>query len=127
MSNPTSHPCPNCKEPAPRYLRAEGFSFGFTGPSVGATANTGVHKEDYPTADHAVGKDAESRWGVVQAREKVKEGARKQGGSPALIRHTASGHIDYEPMSDGGRVARRNLAKKAIDTFRAAAESKRSR
>jgi len=127
MNNYIVHPCPSCGDLAPRYLEGEGFSFGFTGTSVGATANTGVHKEDYPTADHAVGKDAESRWGVVQAREKVKEGAREQGGTYPLIRHTTRGHIDYEPMSDGGRVARRNLTKKAIDTFRAAAESKRSR
>ncbi len=123
--NPLTHPCPNCKEPAPRYLRAEGFAFAFANATTGATANTGVHKEDYPTADHAVGKSAEARWGEYSERTKVKEAARQQGGDYPLIRHTEPGHIDYEPMSTGGRIARRNLAKKAVASLREQADQRK--
>ena len=122
LDNYKGQPCPSCGQEAPRHLEGEGFAFAFTGNATGSTANTGVHKEDYPTADHAVGKSADARWGELDARAKVKDEARKQGGTPALIRHTTEGHLDYEPMSDGGRVARRNLAKKAIETLREQAE-----
>jgi len=125
LDNHKSHACPICGEQAPRHLEGEGFGFAFTGKATGSTANTGVHKEDYPTADHAVGRSAEARWGEYDARAKVKDAARKQGGSPALIRHTTPGHLDYEPMSDGGRIARRNLAKKAVQTLREKAESRK--
>ncbi len=118
LDNHKSHPCPICEEAAPRHLEGEGFGFAFSGSATGSTANTGVHKEDYPTADHAVGKSADDRWGEYSARSKIKEEARKQGGLYPLIRHTTAGHIDYEPMSDGGRIARRNLAKKAVETLR---------
>ena len=107
-----THECPRCHELAPRII--EGFAFGF---NQEATGNTGVHKEDYPTADHAVGRDAETRWESHQLREDVKGQARKKGGTHALIRHNPKdgSHIDYEPMSDGGRIARRSLAKFAVE------------
>lgn len=125
LDNHKIHSCPGCGEDAPRYLEGEGFGFSFSGSSTGSTANTGIHKEDYPTADHVVGKSADARWGEYGERSKVKEAARMQGGAYPLIRHTTTGHIDYEPMSDGGRVARRNLAKKAVDTLRGQAERRK--
>jgi len=99
-------------------LADEGFGFSFSSSPSAATANTGVHKDDYPTADQIVGREAEHNWGVIHRREKVKEEARGQGGTHALIRHDGEGFIDYEPMSDGGRVARRNLAKRAVEALR---------
>jgi len=125
LDNHKTHACPGCGNDAPRYIEGEGFAFAFTGHATGSTANTGVHKEDYPTADHVVGKSADARWGEYAARNKVKDAARSQGGAYPLIRHTSKGHIDYEPMSDGGRVARRNLAKKAIATLREQAEHRK--
>ncbi len=125
LENHKSHPCPGCGDQAPRHLEGEGFTFAFTGKATGSRANTGIHKEDYPTADHAVGKSADARWGEYREREKVKAEARKQGGEYPLIRHTTPGHLDYEPMSDGGRVARRNLAKKAVETLQEQAETRK--
>ncbi len=111
MDTHLSHPCPNCQTEAPQVI--EGFGFAFK-EGQGATANSGVHKQDYPTADQAVGRDAEKRWAAIHERDAVKAAARKQGGTEALIRHQGETFIDYEPMSDTGRKEHFNLAKKAV-------------
>jgi len=98
---------------------AQDLAFAFKGNQTGTTANTGVHDNDYPTADKVVGRDADARWAVIHEREKVKAAAREKGGTHALIRHNRRDYIDYEPMTDGGRTARRNLAHIAIDSVRA--------
>lgn len=118
MGEHATHPCPSCSEPANRVWENTGIAYGFKDSPGTAIANTGVHKEDYPTADHLIGKDAEKRWGEINEREKVKAEARKKGGTHALIRHNAADHIDYEPMSQTGRNARRQLAKATIDAIR---------
>lgn len=109
----TTHPCPSCKDPAPRRFDGEGFAFGFSEGGT-AAANSGVHDHDYPTADKAVGRSADERWELLSERDQVKKQAREQGGTQALIRHTSDKHIDYEPMSTTGRDARRALAKAAL-------------
>lgn len=124
MGDHTTHSCPQCKDEAPRILDGASFGFGFTAPATSAPANTGVHMDDYPTADRAVGKSAEARWGVITEREKVKGEARKQGETHALIRHTGPGFIDYEPMSDVGRGARRRLAKAAVEAAKVTRQEK---
>lgn len=113
MGEHTTHPCPSCKDPAPRLFDGEGFAFGF-GQGGTAVANSGVHDHDYPTADKAVGRSAEARWDLISKRDQVKNEARKQGGTHALIRHTGDSYIDYEPMSQTGRDARKALAKAAL-------------
>lgn len=123
MGDYTTHECPQCKSEAPQII--DGFSFGFA-EGKGAPANSGVHKQDYPTADQAVGRDAEKRWATVQAREQVKSEARKQGGTEALIRHNAPEHIDYEPMSDVGRKAHFKLAQRAVEAVRRAREARKA-
>ena len=106
-----THKCPSCAEAAPLVVSDFGFAFE---EGKGARANSGVHDHDYPTADQAVGRDADKRWAHIRAREEVKKAAREQGETPALIRHTGPGYIDYEPMSDQGRNARRKLVKDAM-------------
>lgn len=118
----TTHACPKCDDPAPQVI--EGFAFGFTDPPGAATANTGVHKHDYPTADIAVGRSADSRWAEIHEREKVKAEARKQGGTDALIRHNSKEYIDYEPMSDVGRKAHYSLAERAVAAVKRAREAR---
>lgn len=105
-----TYECPECHDSAPLVLSEFGFSFS-EGSSV---ANSGVHDHDYPTADKAVGRSSKKRWEHLEKRNEVKEKARKQGKTPALIRHTGEGFIDYEPMSAQGRDARRKLVKEAI-------------
>jgi len=118
-----SHECPSCHEVAPGVIA--GFAFDF---KEGATpGNTGVHKDDYPTADHAVGKDADKRWAYYAEREKVKTAARTQGETPALIRRTGTDYVEYEPMSDVGREAHRNLTKKALGRLQTARATRGSR
>lgn len=119
----TTHECPKCKGDAPQVI--DGFAFGFA-DGKGDPANSGVHKHDYPTADQAVGKDAEKRWATVHAREQVKAEARKQGGTEALIRHNDPQHIDYEPMSDAGRKAHFGLAKRAVEAVKRAREARKA-
>ncbi len=124
MGDHPSHECPNCHEFAPRIL--EGFAFGFKNdPSQ--QGNSGVHKDDYPTADQAVGRDAERRWEHYAARDKVKAQARKQGETHALMRKTGTDYVEYEPMSDAGREARRNLTKTALGRLQKAKEARGTR
>lgn len=122
MGEHTTHPCPSCQDAAPQVIDTE-FGFAFA-QGAGAPANSGVHDHDYPTADKAVGRSAEERWGLIQRRETVKNEARKEGGTHALIRHTGRDYIDYEPMSDIGRNARRKLAKAAIEASRTSKEGR---
>jgi putative FmdB family regulatory protein len=105
-----THECPECHDPAPLVLSQFGFTFAEGGKSP---ANSGVHDQDYPTADKAVGRSAKKRWEYLDSRNKVKKEVREKGGSPALIRHTGNGWIDYEAMSNQGREARRKLVKEA--------------
>lgn len=110
-----SYPCPGCGKIAPLVLSNFGFSFG---QGSGSPANTGVHDLDYPSADKAVGRSAHDRWEYLHARDAVKRKAREQGQTHALIRHTGRDYVDYEPMSDAGREARKQLARDAISRLR---------
>lgn len=116
MANYTTHPCPNCKDEAPRVL--EGFAFQFEAGGS-APGNSGVHDHDFPTADKMVGRSAAERWTQHHEREKVKTEARRLGGTHALIRHTTPDFIAYEPMSPTGIQARRGLAKAVFEAARA--------
>lgn len=110
--------CPSCKEPAPRVFDGEGLSFAFRTESGTAAANSGVHKDDYPTADQAVGRSASDRWEMISKRDQVKNEARKLGKTHALIRTGTDNYIDYEPMTQIGRDARRQLARAAMAAIR---------
>lgn len=114
-----THTCPSCGDDAPRCLEGEGFAFGFQ-VKESQTGNSGVHKEDYPTADQAVGRSATSRWESYEGRKKVKEEARTKGETHALIRHQGEGFIDYEPMSDNGFADRKARAKRVMTALKVA-------
>lgn len=58
MGDHEAHPCPSCGTAAPRFWGSESFGFGFAPSDSAAPGNSGVTKDDYPTADHAVGKSA---------------------------------------------------------------------
>lgn len=122
MGDHPTHECPSCKDLAPRLLDGTAFAFNFA-PGGTAPANSGVHGHDYPDADRAVGRSADERWALIRERDKVKDEARKQGGTHALIRHTGTDYIDYEPMSDVGLSARRRLAKEALTAIRSSREA----
>lgn len=111
----TTYACPECKDPAPLVMSDFGFSFA---QGTSPTANSGVHDLDYPTADKLVGRSADARWAHIREREAIKRKAREQGQTHALIRHTGKDFIDYEPMSEQGRVARRTLAKEAMSKLK---------
>lgn len=108
--------CPNCHNQAPRVV--EGFAFQFEKSASSSPGNSGVHDHDYPTADKAVGRSADERWALIHERDKVKSRAREIGGTHALIRHTGSDYIDYEPMNAAGIDARREMAKGFMSTIR---------
>lgn len=106
------HECPRCLSDADRvWSSIGGHKFG---SSEGAVANTGVHADDYPTADRAVGKSAEERWGVIVEREKVKKSVRATNDSRALIRRDGNGFIEYEGMPQQKLEARRAVAEDLI-------------
>ena len=123
MGDHPTHPCPSCREPAPRCLLGEGFAFGF---KVGQEqqGNSGVHKEDYPTADHAVGRSATSRWSSYNDRKKVKEEVRQQGENHGLIRRDGDGFVEYEAMSKNSLAARKAVGLKTFAAIRAAKEGR---
>jgi putative FmdB family regulatory protein len=93
------YPCPSCKEDAQRVFSGNGFGFGFSAPSGSAIANTGVHDNDYPTADKAVGRSAEQKWGIYNERNAIKSKVRKEGNSYALTRIDGNDDIKYSVMS----------------------------
>jgi hypothetical protein len=117
MAEYTDLECPNCHQQAPRCLDGEGFAFQFAAGGK-SPANSGVHDHDYPTADKIVGRSADVRWNFLRARDKVKEEARRIGGTRALIRHTGQDSIAYEPMTETGLHARRRFAKDALEVIR---------
>lgn len=110
IGNHQNHICPSCGGEAPRKLDRFDFKFGSTAGA--APGNTGVAKDDYPTADHIVGRDAEGRWDEIRARDQVKEKVREVGGSHALIRHSGEGYVEYEAGSPQLIEGRKQLAKK---------------
>jgi putative FmdB family regulatory protein len=121
MAEHAIHPCPKCEAEAPRLW--EGFGgHKFESNGSSAVANTGVHTEDYPTADRAVGRSADDRREVMEARDKVKNEVRGKAGTHALIRTQGEGYTEYTPMTDKGREARRKTAWEALDTLKAAKE-----
>jgi len=107
MDNHPSHICPECACDAPRLW--EGFGGHTFAPGGEALANSGVHDHDYPTADKAVGRDAEARWGEIDQREKVKAAVREGGQTSKLARQNGEGYIDYTAMTDD-RMAKRRAA-----------------
>lgn len=112
-----THECPNCASPAPRYWPGQGFASQF---QAGATpGNSGVAKHDYPTADQAVGSDADKRWEEYHARDQVKNKVREVGGTRKLIRKNVQGEgVDYQAMTEGQAQARKTLAKEAVARLR---------
>ena len=122
-----SHECPNCHDQAPRVM--EGFSFGFKEAADAKPGNTGVHKDDYPTADQAVGKSADQRWEQHRARDAVKNTVLAHGQTHALTRRTApdGSYVEYEPLNEAGRQNRRVKVKKAVEALRVAKEARGGR
>ncbi len=111
--------CPECQEKAPREWDGEDFGLQFAAPPDRHPADSGVHHQDYPTADRAVGASAEKRWLTYEEKKAVKAKARREGQTHALIRHDGDGFIDYEPMSLAGREARKKMGKDAFKALEA--------
>ena len=114
--------CPSCKDPAPRVWDGQGFGFGFAEGTGSQAGNSGVTKDDYPTADHAVGKSADARWAEINEREKVKRKVREVGGTTALVRNHAPdrSYIEYSSMTPEQIEGRRKLAADAQKATEAA-------
>jgi putative FmdB family regulatory protein len=116
MGEHPDHPCPSCKQPAPRHWPGEGFAFDFA-EGGHAPANSGVTKHDYPTADQAVGRSAEKRWAEYAERDKVKAQVREVGGTHALNRTNSpekSGqhsYIQYTAIGEKELKERKETAK----------------
>lgn len=114
MGEHPQHPCPECFGEADRVF--ENFGFGFAVSAKSSPGNTGVSKHDNPTADHAVGSSAETRWGEITEREKVKKKVREQGGGArALIRRQgvegAKTFVEYEGGTSNLIQGRKDLVK----------------
>jgi putative FmdB family regulatory protein len=120
MADHATHECPKCHSDAPRIWN--GFAFGFGDTPGAATANTGVHDKDYPTADKAVGRSAESRWSEYHDRAKVKKTVREKGGSPTIMRRNGTGFVEYEAMNTAGVDANVKLRRAIVEARKAGAE-----
>ncbi len=107
-----THKCPTCKEEAPRLY--EDFGFAFQAGAGAPNANTGVHDQDYPSADKIIGRSAESRWTEFKARQKVKDQVRAAGGG-ALLRRDGPGYVEYDAMTDNAKKAREKTVDYAVD------------
>ncbi len=116
MGEHPTYPCPSCEEPACRQFEGQSFGHAFADTPGKPLANTGVHKDDYPTADRVVGKSALRRWDHFHARAEVKSKAREEGGTHALARldNPQGGFTEYTPMSPSGLAARKVVAKETM-------------
>lgn len=104
--------CPSCREDAPRIFT--GFGFGFVTPGAKAPGNSGVHDQDYPSADKAVGRSAEARWSEYRERDKVKKKVRETSGSSALLRYDGDGFVDYDAMTASSKKGREKVVDYAV-------------
>jgi len=112
MGDNLLHPCPACSEDAPQVIDG-GFAFSFA-VTPQKEGNSGVHQDDYPTADRAVGRDAERRWGFIRERDKVKAEVRGASGTRALIRKDEpGGKLSYVAMTPEQQAEHRTVARKA--------------
>lgn len=122
MGEHPDHPCPSCGSQADRLWDGESFGFDFQESTTAAPGNSGVSKHDYPTADQAIGRDAEKRWETIEARDKVKDEVRKKGGHRALMRrHGFEGdkaYVEYTSGSDQLIEGRRKLVKAAEAAYK---------
>jgi hypothetical protein len=76
-----------------------------------------VSKHDYPTADYAVGKNADARWAEIRARDAVKDKVRKVGGSKGLVRQNGpkNEYVEYAPAQPE-LIKHRKEVVKAVET-----------
>lgn len=119
-----SHPCPECKEDAARVL--DEFGVSFTRNHNSPPGNTGVSKHDYPTADMAVGPDADKRWSQYRRRNVVKNEVRKQGGTHKLIRTNGPGYVEYGAMTGEAAEGRRDVTRKAMKVLQSTKPQRQS-
>jgi hypothetical protein len=72
-----------------------------------------VSKHDNPTADYAVGSNADVRWAEINEREKVKQQVRAMGNTRPLIRENGKSkdYIQYTAASPQVIEARKKLVK----------------
>ena len=125
MGEHPDHLCPNCNTTAPRQWNGNGFGFDF---AQGTTpGNSGVSKQDHPTADQAVGHSADQRWAEYNEREKVKEKVREVSGHRALRRAHGPGnqHVEYRAGGEGIVKGRKKLAHEVNQQLLAEVESGR--
>lgn len=123
MDEHPAHPCPNCGARALRQWNGNGFGFDF---AEGTTpGNSGVSKQDHPTADQAVGSSADKRWAEYAARDKCKEKVREVSGHRALSRVQGPGnkHIEYRSGGEALVENRKKLAEGVNKRLLAEAES----
>jgi putative FmdB family regulatory protein len=109
-----THTCPSCKGGAPRLFSGNGFGMSFKSPPTAAPSNTGVHSEDYASADKIVGRSAEQRWQTYRDRDQVKKKVRAVGGHQALSRLDGDGFTEYAAMASEERGAREKLVDFAV-------------
>lgn len=109
MGEHSVHLCPSCGDDAPRIF--EGFSHSFA-PGVNPS-NSGVTKLDYPTADQAVGSNADVRWAEIAEREKVKQKVREMGGSRPLVRQNGKNYVQYTAGGQAVVDQRKQIVKEA--------------
>jgi putative FmdB family regulatory protein len=112
IGNPRTSPCPVCKTVSKRV--PEGFGVQFQRNPNAPPGNTGVSRHDYPSADMAIGPDAERRWEYLERRGKIKEQVRQQGGTHKLIRTDGQGYVEYGAMTESGAKTRRDIAREAV-------------
>ena len=106
-----THICPQCGTGAARVW--ESFGFNFATVPTKAIGNSGVTKHDYPTADQAVGRSADTRWAEYREREKVKNKVRQVGGTRALVRSTGEDYVEYSAASPKTIETRRKVIRDA--------------
>jgi putative FmdB family regulatory protein len=111
-----SHPCKECGKIANRIPSAA--SFVFKGKSEGdptKKGGSGFHDLDYHTLDKAIGRSANRKWKMYDARKAERDKVRKESGTNAIT-------VDGNNIAPADPV-RMEIRKKAMNTMSRAKKS----
>ena len=87
------YPCSICHGRAER-VRVNTFAFNFKG---GTPGNSGVHSDDYPTLDKAVGRSADKKWQNINKKKEARDKLRREIGTNAISQTPDGKDVPTDP------------------------------
>lgn len=124
-SNVDKYPCPDCGGSCVRTLEGQSFAHAFEEPAV--PTNSGVTDYDHPSADKAVGRDADKKWEELTERKKFKEKLRANSGTHALQRTAMEAGNHFRALSKEEYANRVQVGKELVRKYNEQEKERASR